>query len=54
VKPLKDNFCTVRCETCGTEYYTGGGFGLPSKGNASEPLKRYNTALSGDILSIFP
>ncbi|MDR0811150.1 MAG: hypothetical protein LBN23_02585, partial [Paludibacter sp.] len=54
VVPLPDALFTVKCESCGSEFFVGDGFGLPSKGEAKESLKKYKTSLSsGDMLYVF-
>jgi nitrite reductase/ring-hydroxylating ferredoxin subunit len=40
------------CEGCGSVFDIGYGIGNPSSGKAKEILKRYKTALNGDVLYI--
>jgi nitrite reductase/ring-hydroxylating ferredoxin subunit len=41
------------CETCGTVYDISFGIGNPASGPSKEALKRYKTALQGDLLIIY-
>ncbi len=42
----------VVCEKCGSVYDIGFGFGNPISGPSKEPLKKYHTSVSGDVLYI--
>lgn len=52
VYPKEDSLGEVVCEKCGSVYDIGFGFGNPTSGPSKEPLKKYHTSVSGDMLYI--
>ncbi len=52
VYPKEDGFGEVVCEKCGSVYDIGFGFGNPTSGPSEEPLKKYHTSVSNDVLYI--
>ncbi|MDR3653870.1 MAG: hypothetical protein P4L34_12985 [Paludibacter sp.] len=42
------------CDSCGSVFDIGYGFGSPISGKAKQPLKRYKTTLSSNILYVTP
>ena len=53
VKVKPNDLGQAVCETCGSVYNISYGIGNPEEGPAKETLRRYKTALQGDLLIIF-
>lgn len=53
IRVVPNDLGQATCETCGSVYNLSFGIADPIKGPAKETLRRYKTAVQGDLLIVF-